>query len=203
MGMPVTIEGKNNADALVTLKASEGGVLWTETARYYTSRGYGWQAMSVSAVNSLVVRPSTTSAITLYNNSAKTFVIERAFAHNLVAAAVTTSVLWLCSHPIGMTAPTGNDITVRNNTSGLTAGTEGIFDTAESVDEDGWFPWGQQSYVLTVTTPGGVLVADIAGRIIVPPRAGISVQVVSSVTTGTFTHGLHWFSVPASELTVN
>ncbi len=202
-GMSSRMLGLNNADQEVSLKATEGGILWTDVARYYTSRGYGWQAMSTSAVNSLVIRPSTTSALTLYNNSAKTYVIERVFAHNLVAAAVTTSVLWICSHPIGMTAPTGNNITVRNNTSGLTAGTEGVVDTAEGVTDNGWFPWGQDSYVLTVTTPGGVLMANVNGRIIVPPTAGISVQVVSSVTSATFVHGFHWFAVPTAQLAVN
>ena len=203
MGMPVTLQGNNNADALVTLKVTEGGLLWADIARYYTSRGYGWQAMSTAAVNSLVVRPSSTSALTLYNNSAKSYVIERVFAHNLVAAAVTTSVLWICSHPIGMTAPTDNDITIRNNTSGLSAGTEGVVDTAEGITDNGWFPWGQDSYVLTVTTPGGVLMANVNGRIIVPPTAGISVQVVSSVTSATFVHGFHWFAVPTAQLAVN
>jgi len=203
MGMPVTLQGKNNADALVDLKATEGGVLWTDVARYYTSRGYGWQVISTSAVASLVLRPSSTSALTLYNNSAKSYVIERVFAHNLVAAAVTTSVLWICSHPIGMTAPTGNDITIRNNTSGLSAGTEGVVDTAEGVADNGWFPWGQDSSVVTVTTPGGILEARVYGRIIVPPTAGISVQVVSSVTSATFVHGFHWFAVPTAQLAVN
>ena len=203
MGMPVTLQGNNNADHLVTLKTTEGGVLWTDLSRYYTSRGYGWQVISTGALASLVARPTTTAALTLYNNSAKTYVIERVFAHNLVGASNCVSVLWICSHPIGMTAPTGNDITVRNNTSGLSAGTEGVVDTAEGITDNGWFPWSQDSTTVTVTTPGGVLEAKVYGRIIVPPTAGISVQVVSSVTTATFVHGFHWFAIPTAQLAVN
>lgn len=186
----------------VKVKATEGGILHNLPYQVvWTAKGYSWQTMATAAVASLVVRPTTVAMATLHNNTAKNFVIERVFAHNLVAAAVTTSVLWICVHPIGQTAPT-NDITVRNSNSGLGAGTEGIFDNGATVNDNGWFPWGQDSYVLTVTTPGGVLEALVGGRIIIPPTAGISMQVVSSVTTSTFCGGFHWFSVPTSEFTL-
>ena len=184
------------------VKSTVGGAIYTaDIARIWTAKGYGWSAMATAAVASLVVRPGTTAQVTFYNNTAKNFVIERAFSHNLVAAAVTDSVLWLCVHPIGMTAPT-NDITVRNSLSGLTAGTEGILDVGATVVDNGWFPWGASIYDLTVTTPGGVLNAEVAGRIVLPPTAGISMSVVSSVTTATFCGGLTYYSVPITEYTL-
>lgn len=185
----------------VTIKTTEGG-LFAPYSLLWTAKGYGFQAMATAAVAALVVRPSTLSIATLRNTSAnKNLVIERAFAHNLVAAAVTTSVLWLCSHPPLSTAGT-NEITVRNSTNGGTpGGSETTFENAATVADDGWFPWGQDAYVLTVTTPGGVLMAEIGGRIIVPPTASLSISVVSSVNTATFTCGFHWFEVPIGELT--
>ena len=199
--MQTKVRGINYiSDAEEDVKVTPGGTLIQITQQQiWTAKGYGWQAMATVAVASLVVRPSTVAAATFYNNTAKNFVIERVFAHNLVAAAVTDSVLWLCSHPIGMTAPT-NDITIRNSTIGLAAGTEGIFDAGATVVDNGWFPWGASIYDLTITTPGGVLNAEIGGRIIVPPTAAISIQTVSSVNTATFTCGLTYFSVPTSDL---
>lgn len=197
----------NTIGAEVTPKATEGGILYN--LPYYvvwTAKGYGKQAMATSAIAALVVRPSTTSALTIYNPSSnsKHLVIERVFAHNLVTAIEENGGLWLCSHPIGMTAPTGNNITVRNSTSGIAAGGSAtVVDTAESVTDNGWFPWGASEWTnLDGTVPGGQLQADIRGRIIVPPSGGLSVHVVASTTVNTYTCGFHWFEVPKTELTV-
>ena len=191
---------KTSANVDVGLEALDGGILVTSDVRMlWTAKGYGWQAMATSAVASLVVRPSVTAMATLFNNTSKNMVIDRVFAHNLVAAADCVSTIWLCVHPIGMTAP-DNDITVRNSTRGKSAGTNGLFDNGATVVDDGWFPWGKDSTVVTVVTPGGVLEAAIAGCIILPPTAALSVQVVSSVTTATFCPGFSWFEVPISEL---
>ena len=203
--MPSTeIKALNEAGNTVAVKATAGGILHNLPYNVvWTAKGYGYEAMATAAVASLVVRPSTLSMATLFNNESgggKSYVIERAFAHNLVAAAQCVSTLWLCVHPVGMTAPT-NDITVRNNTGGKAAGGSlAMFDIAAAVVADGWFPWGQDSTTVTVTTPGGVLEANVAGRIVVPPQAAISIQVVSSVNTSTFCSGFHWFEVPAKEL---
>jgi len=201
--METTIQAYDPNGAKVGVKATLGGVLYTASIeRIWTAKGYGRQAMATSAVASLVVRPTTTAMATLFNNTNKHFVIERLFAHNLVAAAQCVSTLWACIHPVGMTAPT-NDITVRNKTNGAVGDTEGIFDNGATVVDNGWFPIGKDSTVVTVTTPGGILEAEVGGRLIVPPTAAISIQVVSSVTTATFCAGLHWFAVPATELGVS
>jgi len=140
---------------------------------------------------------------TLYNNSSnKNYVIDRAYAHNLVAAAQSDYCLWLCVHPVGMTAPT-NDITVRNSLSGKASGGTGLFDNGATVVADGWFPWSPAYTTVTVTTPGGVLIAEVGGRIIVPPTAALSLQVVASVNTATFCAGFMWFEVPEGELLVS
>jgi hypothetical protein len=196
------IQGTSAREGRTTLvKTTEAGTLITVDQRViWTAKGYGFQAMATSGVAPLVVRPDTTAMATLFNNTAKNFVIERVFAHWLVPAAVTTACLWLCVHPVGMTAPT-NDITVRNSTNGQATSTDGIFDNGATVVDNGWFPWFQDAYVLTVTTPGGVLQGDVAGRIILPPTSAISMQVVASTAgVNRFCGGFHWFSVPTSEL---
>ena len=182
------------------VKASEGGIL--ETMPYsviWTAKGYGWQAMATSAVACLTVRPSTTAIITFYNNTAKNFVIDRVFAHNLVSIANGQFGIWLCVHPIGMTAPT-NDITIRNSTSGLSAGTEGIFDNGASVNDNGWFPWGMNSTSVTATVPGSLTEALVNSKIIIPPTAAISASCVGQTASVTVCMGLHYFSVPTNEL---
>jgi len=186
----------------VFAKATEGGTTITIDQRVvWTARGYGFQAMATSAVASLVVRPTTTAMATIRNNSnSKVLVIDEAFGHNLVAVAESAFSLWLCSHPVGMAAIT-NDITVRNSLNGSAAGgSETSFDNGATVTDDGWFPWGVSDHTVTVTTPGGVVIAPVNGRIIVPPTGGISLQCVGSTTGVTITAGFRWYEVPVSEL---
>jgi len=192
----------NTGDEVDVKVTPYGQVLTLPPQIIWTAKGYGFQAMATSAVAALVVRPTTTAMVTLYNNSTdKNLVIERAFGHNLVAAAQSDYGLYLCSHPAGMTAPT-NDITIRNSTNGVATSTAGIMDVGATVVDNGWFPWGSSYTTVTVTTPGGLLEAVVGGRIIVPPTGGISLQVVASVTGATFTCGFHWFAVPTTELPV-
>jgi hypothetical protein len=203
MGMTAKMRAIKEVDGdEVDVKATERGMLHNLPYKVvWTAKGYGWQAMATSAIAALVVRPSTTAAATLFNNSTdKNYVIERVMTHQLVSAAAESRFgIWLCVHPVGMTAPT-NDITVRNNTRGLTAGTEGIFDNGATVVDDGWFPWGESRDVEpTGVLPGAQVCAEINGRIILPPTSAISAHIVASSVNEDFTIGFHWFAVPISE----
>jgi hypothetical protein len=200
--MEMLIKARDPEGAQVDLRATKGGQLYTiPPEMVWTAKGYGYQAMATAAVAALVVRPTTVAMATLYNNdSSKHYVIDRAFAHNLVAVANSNFGIWLCVHPVGMDKPV-NDITVRNNTGGKAAGgSSAIFDTGATVIDDGWFLWGEEGETLTVTTPGGHIMADVKGRIILPPKAAISAQVVAITTSATFCVGFHWYEVPPSEL---
>jgi hypothetical protein len=186
----------------VNIETSEGGTLITLDQRViWTAKGYGFEAMATSAVASLVVRPTTVAMATLRNNSSnKLLVIDQAFGHNLVAVANSAFSLWLCVHPAGMAAVT-NDITVRNSLNGRSAGgSETSFDNGATVTDDGWFPWGYSDHTVTVTTPGGVVISEVNGRIIVPPTGGISLQCVGSTTGVTICAGFRWYELPAGEL---
>ena len=158
---------------------------------------YGWSAMATAAVAALVVRPSTAAMATLWNGEGtggKSYVMDRAFAHNLVGTANSVYGLWLCVHKV-MAAAT-NDITARASHIGL-GGYSGMsaFDNGATVVADGWFPWGKSGHTVTITTPGEQLEALIEGRLIVPPQQGISIHVVADVVGATFTAGFSWFEV--------
>ncbi len=184
---------------LVYAKGTEGGQLVTaDIARTWTAKGYGWKVIATSAVASLIVRPDTVAIATFYNNTAKNFVIETVFTHNLVSIADGNFSIWVCIHPIGMTAP-ANDITIRSSTIGLAAGAEGIFDAGATVVDNGWFPVGMWGTTVTATMPGTAVEAEINGRLIVPPTAAISLSAVAQTAAVTQCMGLHYFSVPVSE----
>src|SRR3990167_10858376 len=160
-------------------------------------RGNVWSAMNTSALAALVVRRSTVANFTLFNNEpegGKSYVLLRAFAFNLVStAAEARSGLWLCVHPKGLVTPT-DDITARGSAVGkANYGGRAKCDTAMTVTDNGWFPWGPFSTVEpTGALPGAVMCADVAGLIVVPPQCGVSTQVVSSGTGKTFTSGFSW-----------
>ena len=190
---------KDVSEVEVDLRSTEDGILGgVDIARIWTARGYGWSAMATAAVASLIVRPTTVAIVTFYNNTAKNFVIERLFAHNLVSIANGQFGIWYCMHPTGMTAPT-NDITIRNSTIGSASGTEGIFDNGATVVDDGWFPIGASNYSVTATVPGSLAEAHVNGKLIVRPTAAISLSCVGQTAAVTVCMGLHYFSVPVSE----
>lgn len=206
--MEAFVLAKNSSNQEVGLRATEGGLL--HTLPYiiaWTAKGYGFQAITATDVACLVVRPGVLSLATLYNAEAeggKHLFIERAFAFLEVGNNEENASIWLCSHPVGMTAPTGNDISIRNSTSGKAAGgSRSVFDVDESVDDDGWFPWGNHIYTsLDGAQPAAHIEAPVNGRIIVPPGAGISITVVASHAANQATVGFHWFEIPEGELLV-
>ena len=194
------IRGGNDADRRVEVSdrgdlfVAQGLPPYTEITR----QGGGYSAMATAAVAALVVRPGVTAMATLHNNEGKggkSLIMDRAFAHNLVGTANSVYSIWLCVHPVGMAAPT-NDITVRNSHSGklgAVSTSSTLFDNGATVVDNGWFPWGGSEHTVTVTTPGGVVFAEINGRIIVPPQAGVSLHVVADVVGATFTAGFSWY----------
>lgn len=170
-----------------------------------TRLGGGYSAIATTATNALVVRPSTTAQITLWNGesagpSGKSYVIDRLFTHNLVSTnALSFFGIWAVVHPAGMTNP-GEDIAASasnvTGNSGRRYTGNAVVGVAETVIDNGWYPWTNSVEVTTATTlPGAHLVAEVAGRLIVPPQGGISLTVVCSLTTQTFTTGLSWFEV--------
>ncbi len=155
--------------------------------------------MATAAVSALVVRPTTTAAITFWNGepaNGKSLVIDRVFSFNLVSTATAArATLHYCMH-LDMAKPT-NDITALRGTGDGREPNNStvVVDVGATVLNDGWFPAGDNSDVSeqTGTLPGGNLQWEVNGRLVVPPRHAISLHVVSSKTTETFTGGASWW----------
>ena len=155
-------------------------------------------AIQTAATAALVVRPDTVAGITVWNganNGGKSLVIDRIFTHNLVSTAVKTYFgMWYCVH-LEMTKPTNDIAALRGTGDGRESDdTSVIVDVGATVLDDGWFPCGAAGAVSeTDVTPQSIAEWECNGRLIVPPRHGISVQVVSSLVGDTFTSGLSWW----------
>jgi len=199
------LKAKTEIDGLDQyIKTSTNGELVTmDITRVWTAKGYGRQAMSTAAVASVIVRPTTTAIASLYNTGANNLVIERVFAHNLVSIANGQFGIWLCVHPKGtIVAGATDDIVARASTSGNVASGDAYWDIEDTVLDAGWFPWGPSNNSITATVPGSLADADIRGRIIIPPTAGLSISCVSQTAVVTVCVGAYWYSVPTSEFKV-
>ena len=165
-----------------------------------TRLGTGASVISTAAAASVVVRPSTVALVTIYNGEpegGKSYVIDRLFAHGLVTVANATAGLWAQINERDA-APIGADdlsAEIRGHTGQNKYKGNAHVGVDETVVAEGWFPWGQSGVSVTVTVPGAQLVAEVMGRLIVPPRNALSVTVVSSNATGTFTAGASWNEV--------
>ncbi len=165
-----------------------------------TRAGAGYSAIATAAVAALVVRPSTLAAITIWNGETtggRSYVIDRIFTHNLVSTgALSFFGMWACIHPAGMTEPTKDIAASASNLTGSRGQAysgKAIVDVGATVIDNGWYPWSNSVEVTTATIlPGAHLTADIQGRLIVPPQGAISIQVVCSLVTQTFTSGASW-----------
>jgi len=155
-------------------------------------------AMTTAAVAGLVIRPSTVSLITIWNGAnhgGKSLVIDRIFCHQLVTAtAQAFYVMWYCNH-LQMDKPT-NDITALRGTGDGREpdNSQVVVDVDATVLDDGWFPCGGSGEVEAAgILPGGGTEWECNGRIIVRPKAGLSLHVLASTVDNDFTIGASWW----------
>ena len=155
--------------------------------------GTGWSTMSTSAVAALVVRPSTTAAFEIYNANVSTgpsLIIDRLFYFNLVSTNVVES---FSGWAMVAAAPTDGSFAVNGN-SGNPYGGAVIAAASTTVVDEGWFPWTQHATKGAAgVTPQGVAVAEVGGRLIVPPGGSLCLHVVASLVGQTFTQGASWY----------
>jgi hypothetical protein len=158
-------------------------------------------AMMADADSALVVRPTTTAMLTIFNGEAvggKVLVIDRLFAFNLVTTAAQTMFsLWYCNHAqlINVAKPS-NDITAGRGTGdGREPDISTVrVDEGATVVDDGWFPcgnWGEGEEAGVL--PGCAVEWECNGRLIVYPKAALSLSVVAGTTGQTFTCGASWW----------
>lgn len=192
------VASKANLNDIGDLMAAQGLPPYTEMTR----RGHGWQVIATDAAASLVVRPTTVALVTLWNGegtNGKSYIIDRIFTHMLVSDnADGRFMLWACVHPQGMTKPTADLPRAATNLTGMSGlyySGMAVVDVGATVVDNGWYPVsGSVSYELTGVLPGAGIVANIQGRLIVPPQGGISIQVVASdPDENTSCTGISWY----------
>ena len=186
------LQGTAAGNELNEQLVAQGLPPYAEMAR----KGQGWGTMSTAAVAGLVVRPTVTAAYEIFNGyplGGKSLVIDRIFAHNLVGIVAANSfVLWAGVASV-KAAVTSGSFVVRGH-SGKPYGGPVIAAASTTVVDPGWFPWaiGGTASVGTALPMSGC-VAEVAGRLIVPPQCSLCLHVVSSTTALTFTQGAQWF----------
>lgn len=162
-----------------------------------TRKGESWATMATAAVAGLVVRPTTTAALEIFNNETsggKSLVIDRLFSNNLVSTNVIESFQLYAMVTRPKAAPTDAALAI-TSLSGKAAGTRTVFTAASTtVVDNGWFPWGE-SFTKGAggVVPHGGIVAEVNGRIIVPPQSSLCLHTLASLVGQTFTHGASWF----------
>lgn len=154
-------------------------------------------AMQAAATAALVVRPSTVAAITIWNGAnegGRSLIIDRIFTFNLVSTAAENYFsLWYCMH-LDMAKPTAEVITLRGTGDGREPDMSVVVDAGATVLDDGWFPAGGSGRVEAVgILPGSMVEWEARERLVVPPRHGMSLQVVSGVVGNTFQSGASWY----------
>ena len=157
--------------------------------------------MTTAAVAGLVVRPTTTSLLTIHNGEnygGKSLVIDRLFCFQLVSAgALSFYTMWYCLHvrPINV-AEGPNEITSKWGTGDGRGPSMGPVraEVDATVIDDGWFPCGGSGPVeATGVLPGGGTEWECKGRLIVPPDHSISLHVSASSVNEDFTVGASWW----------
>lgn len=162
-----------------------------------TRKGQGWGTMSVTAVAGLVVRPTTVCALELWNgyqSGGPSLIIDRLFYFNLVTTAANEGWSgWAQVATVKTTAPSSASLVVRGN-SGKTYSGSVVNAVGTTVVDCGWFPWTNGLVTSGAgVTPYGCAVANVEGRLIVPPGASLCLHVVASLVGQTFTQGASWY----------
>lgn len=197
-----------NPSAPIFGQANEKGELLTARGlpQYAeeTRRGVRFATMATSAVAALVVRPTTTAALEIYNNTAAapfngkavSMVVTRLFTHELVTSTTGLGGGAIIYAMVTMpkAAPTDAALAI-NSLSGKPAPTLHVLTAASTtVVANGWFPYGPhiKKESAGAVVPGGGAEAIMDGRLIVPPGCSLCLHVVSGYTGDTFTSGAEW-----------
>lgn len=159
-----------------------------------TRLGTLWSLQATSALAALVVRPTTTAGIEIYNAypaGGPSMIIDRIFAEWRLSTAVAQAAIQFAM-VYAKTSPTAGALVTRGN-SGKAYGGAVISAVSTTVVDNGWFPWGPALTGLGAATPLGGLDSRVEGRLIVPPGSSLCLHVVASVTGDTFIQGASWF----------
>lgn len=189
-GTPAPLQMNERGEVFV----AQGLPQFAEAAR----SGAYWSVINTSAIAGLVVRPSTTAAVEIWNgNSILSLVIDRLFAFQLVTTAAANNASIWSAVTTGKAAPSTASLNIRG-ANGKAYGGGVIVAVGTTVIDSGWFPYGNGTSGPATVTPGNAWEAKLEGRIIVPPTSSLCIHVVSSLTGDTFTCGASWIEANLS-----
>jgi len=158
--------------------------------------GQGWGTMATAAVAGLVVRPTVTAGYEIFNGyplGGKSLIIDRIFSHCLVGIVAADSfVLWAGVASVKAAVTTGSFV-VRGHSGKAYSGPV-ICAAGTTVVDPGWFPWASGGTAsVGAALPMSAAIAEVAGRLVVPPQCSLCLHVVSSTTALTFCSGAQWY----------
>jgi len=153
-----------------------------------------------SDVASVVAIPTTTAMLTVWNgDTERSYVIDKLIAsiwdvNNNDEGQIT---IVSCLHPVGMAQPSAQDLTPKKMNGNGSYGGNAWCDVGATVIDNGWQPWDSMNItnLSDDAIPGGSVIADIEGRIVLPPRAGLSMSVLSDAVAQTVKCAMSWFEV--------
>ena len=140
------------------------------------------------------------NVLTGETGAGKSLVIDRLFCFQLVSAAAQSMYqLWYCNHTqsINVAKPANDIATLRGTGDGREPdlGTVRV-DVGATVLDDGWFPvggWGEAEEAGIL--PGGGTEWECDGRLIVEPKASLSLHVSAGSIGEDFTVGASWWRI--------
>lgn len=167
--------------------------------------GRAFKAGTTTAVAAVVAIPTTAVGFAIYNNEpddAKCYIIDRVWAQNVVSTAVVAQAQLLALiGQVREAAPTdampANSLIALNGMGGKDTRVRAILTATALPATTGlqgfWLPVGQAATKPSaVATPGYGMVAEINGRIVVPPGRYFAVHVIANVVGETFQLGIEW-----------
>jgi len=140
----------------------------------------------------VVVIPTTTAHLEIYNNGSRLMVVSDLYMWRLVGTAVGLGETIWAMVTTQKAIPT-NDALVLYSMSGKafitpTATSEIVTSEDSTVVANGWQPFGYPEAYLGAATPGTGQSVAIDGKLVVPPGCSLCVTVTGSVNTASAVH---------------
>ena len=183
--------------------SNQGNAPFNEMARF----GGIWNVSTVTAFAPIVAFPTTVARLEIWNNSnnaggpAVSFEIIDLYTFQLLGTAASqTYAIWAAV--AAEAVPSSTSLVVFNQ-SGKVSYASGpasrvVTGVGTTMVAGGWRPWGTvQAWGTATATPGNAWVAEVHGKLLVPPGSALHIQVVGAIATASSfqTLGASWAEV--------
>lgn len=168
----------------------------------HTSRGERFTVQTATPFAPITALPTTLAKLEIKNNHAtKSMIIDTIWSWQLLGTAVVWShTPWAQVGNAVVAAVTALTVYNSNGDAGYASalGLDAITAVDQTVVARGWqvFPGSTMNFGLAAATPGGANVAQVDGRLVVPPGKALHICVSGSVATASSMHcGAAWYLV--------